>query len=369
MQVARVDAELLETFYARLRKCRDHCGGRRYTQHRTTQPHDCDQRCGSHICKGLAASSVRQIHWILTGALDRAVRWKWIALNQAEQADKPALPHPNPQPSSAAEAARIVTAAWRDPDWGTFVWCAMTLGARRGELCALRWKHVDLGTSVVTLRRVISLDESGDLVEKDTKTHQQRRAVVDAETAEVLAEHKRRWQVFSPAPDGSTFPIPDTMTQPYDRLAKRLGIDSHLHTLRHYSAIELIAAGMDLRIVAGRLGHGGGGATTLRVYAAWLSEADQRAATALSGRMPARPTEASPPSRSSVPRQPRRTPAPERRRPPHTSGGRPRRRRAGRRPAQIRLESPGWTRASADGDGASGRKHGRRETPCTTSKP
>jgi integrase len=44
-QVARVDAELLGTFYARLRKCRDHCDGRRYTQHRTSREHDCDVRC------------------------------------------------------------------------------------------------------------------------------------------------------------------------------------------------------------------------------------------------------------------------------------------------------------------------------------
>ena len=38
------------------------------------------------------------------------------------------------------------------------------------------------------------------------------------------------------------------------------------------------------------LGHGGGGATTLRVYTAWTSEADQRAARTVSGRMPTRPS-------------------------------------------------------------------------------
>ncbi|GAB1690147.1 tyrosine-type recombinase/integrase [Krasilnikovia sp. M28-CT-15] len=328
VQVARVDAELLETFYARLRKCRDHCDGRRYIQHRTQRPHECDDRCRRHACDGLSASTIRQIHWILSGALDRAVRWKWMALNPADQADKPALPHPDPQPPSVDEAARIVTEAWRDPDWGTFVWCAMTLGARRGELCALRWQHVDLDTNVVTLRRAISVGADGDLVEKGTKTHQQRRTVIDVDTAEVLAEHRRRWDerlralglelspaayVFSPAPDGSSFPVPDTMTQRYDRLAKRLGIASHLHALRHYSATELIAAGTDIRTVAGRLGHGGGGATTLRVYAAWLSEADQRAASALSGRMPARPTADTgdgPRSPTSGSRPPRRPPAP-----------------------------------------------------------
>src|SRR4051812_34809880 len=68
VQVARVDAELLETFCARLRKCRDRCDGRRYVQHRTSQPHECDARCRRHACKGLADSSVRQIHWILSGA-------------------------------------------------------------------------------------------------------------------------------------------------------------------------------------------------------------------------------------------------------------------------------------------------------------
>src|ERR671917_2304182 len=64
-----------------------------------------------------------------------------------------------------------------------------------------------------------------------------------------------------------------------------LGIDSHLHSLRHYSATELVAAGVDLRTVAGRLGHGGGGATTLRVYAAWVDEADRRAAELLGSRL------------------------------------------------------------------------------------
>ena len=81
------------------------------------------------------------------------------------------------------------------------------------------------------------------------------------------------------------------MSERYSDLAERLGISTSLHKLRHYSATELIAAGVDVRTVAGRLGHGGGGTTTLRVYAAWVSESDQRAAGSLFARMPARPEE------------------------------------------------------------------------------
>ena len=72
-------------------------------------------------------------------------------------------------------------------------------------------------------------------------------------------------------------------------MAAGLDIDTTLKSLRHYTATELISAGVDVRTVAGRLGHGGGGPTTLRVYTAWTSEADQRAAQTVSGRMPARP--------------------------------------------------------------------------------
>jgi hypothetical protein len=50
-----------------------------------------------------------------------------------------------------------------------------------------------------------------------------------------------------------------------------------IHALRHYSATDLLAAGIDLRTLAGRLGHGSGGATTPETYAAWAEQADRRA--------------------------------------------------------------------------------------------
>ena len=113
--------------------------------------------------------------------------------------------------------------------------------------------------------------------------------------------------MFSLVPDGSKHLVPSSVTQRYGRLERRLGIDTHLHNLRHYSATELIAAGVDVRTVAGRLGHSGGGVTTLRVYAAWLAEADQRASVGLATRVPARPAAPLPPAERAQldPRTPR----------------------------------------------------------------
>jgi integrase len=92
--------------------------------------------------------------------------------------------------------------------------------------------------------------------------------------------------VFSYEADHSKPCNPDGVSHRYARMCADLGIKSHLHTLRHYSATELISSGVDIRTVAGRLGHGGGGTTTLRVYAAWVAESDKQAANLLAGRMP-----------------------------------------------------------------------------------
>jgi integrase len=179
----------------------------------------------------------------------------------------------------------------------------MVTGFRRGELCAIRWRHLDLTAGVLMLERSIG-QRSGRTWEKDTKTHQHRRIALDPETLSLLSEHRHRCEdraaalelalsddafVFSLAIDGSAHLKPDSVSQRYARLARRLGISTTIHKLRHYSATELISAGVDVRTVAGRLGHGGGGTTTLKVYAAWVSESDQRAATSLFARLPSRP--------------------------------------------------------------------------------
>jgi hypothetical protein len=54
------------------------------------------------------------------------------------------------------------------------------------------------------------------------------------------------------------------------------------HDLRHYVATRLLAGGIDLRTVAGRLGHTKAG-TTLNVYAAFVPDADRRAAKVMAG--------------------------------------------------------------------------------------
>ncbi|WP_344414432.1 tyrosine-type recombinase/integrase [Pseudonocardia ailaonensis] len=305
VKVGALGGEVFDSLYAELRRCRDHCDRGPRTDHRTSRAHDCDERCRPHECRPLANASIRHVHFILSGALKRAVRWRWIAANPIVEAEPPTAPPPAPAPPSATEAAAILAESWKDPDWGLLVWVVMVTGLRRGELCGLRWRDLDLDRGTLTVARGIA-QRDGRAWEKTTKTHQQRRLALDDETVELLRAHHEtcggRAQalsavlasdafVFSLAPDGSTHLLPDSVSQRYGKLARKLGIATSIHKLRHYSATELISAGVDIRTVAGRLGHGGGGTTTLRVYTAWVAESDQRAATNLFSRLPARPAE------------------------------------------------------------------------------
>lgn len=243
---------------------------------------------------------ILHLHTAISATLAAAVRWDWIKSNPAGVVKKPRQPVPQPKPPSPQEAGRIIAAAWEQgDDWGTFVWLTMVTGMRRGELLALRWHDVDLAAGKLEIRRnYVWIDGRG--VEKDTKTHQMRRISLDLATVEVLNAHRERCErqvrslglepsgsafLFSHEPDFGKPYNPSATSHRYADMCATLGIDSHLHALRHYSATELLTAGVDLRTVAGRLGHGGGGAVTLRVYAAWVGESDRRAAEILGGRL------------------------------------------------------------------------------------
>lgn len=294
-----------EKLYAELRVCRRRCRGRSFVEHRTPRAHECDERCAPHICRPLAASSIRQCHAVLSSAYAAAVRWGWVPVNPMGAVQKPRMPAPDPHPPSPDEAARIVTAAWaEDGEWGLLVWLLLVTGARRGEILALRWENLDLRTGVLTIRHSVDAQRGTPTI-KDTKTHQSRRISLDAATVALLSEHRERVAercagigatfgehlfVFSYQPDHARPCHPSGVSHRYARMVAKLGIRTHLHAIRHYSATELLTSGVDLRTVAGRLGHGSGGATTLRVYAAYVSRADQAASELLAGRLPGPPT-------------------------------------------------------------------------------
>lgn len=337
--LTRDASERLEKFYADLRRCSQRCDGKPFIEHRIAgehecrtvrhkrppgrapaggyPPHDCDEAgctvvaCKQHECKPYSASSVRQVHAIISGALSAAVRWGWIAFNPAPAVRLPAKRRPQPRPPSAGEMARIIETAFEtSTEWGTYIWLSAVTGARRGEMVALQWDGIDLDLGMIVLDENYVRGPDG-MILKDTKTHQSRRVSLDDDTITLLRQHRadsdrqldklgleltgKTW-VFSAKLDRSMPRDPSSLTRRYSKLVAGLGIETQLKQLRHYSATELLTAGVDLRTVAGRLGHGDG-TTTLRHYAAWLAAADKTAANTIGERMPKLGSPATSPSK------------------------------------------------------------------------
>jgi len=137
--------------------------------------------------------------------------------------------------------------------------------------------------------------KGGGFAIKETKTHQGRKIGLDAVGVEVLKRHRANVQaqakrlelavpkdayIFSLSPQGSEPLRPDVLTHMVRRAGKKVGLDTHLHALRHFSATQAIGAGFDPVTVAGRLGHADP-SITMKVYSHVLEGRDRDLAAAL----------------------------------------------------------------------------------------
>ncbi|MGH9919266.1 MAG: site-specific integrase [Nitrososphaerales archaeon] len=217
-------------------------------------------------------------------------------MNPASAASPPRISAPEVSPPSPSDVRRLfATAEERDPDFATFVLLAAATGARRNEQVALRWSNLNLSKGQLQIGRGIVRGRDG-LIEKDTKTHSVRRVSLDPTTVAVLRTHRARAEqrvelcgetlpvdafVFGNEVDGSLPWQPESVSRTFTVLCRRAGVKGvRLHDLRHYVATRLLSSGVDVRTVAGRLGHRNA-ATTLNVYSHFLPEADREAAEVL----------------------------------------------------------------------------------------
>ena len=241
----------------------------------------------------LSASSVRRVHAVLRSALEQGVKWGFLGANPAAVTSPPPV-HRQPVELTAGggDWVRLVEAAGSvNRALPVFIRMALATGARRGELCALRWRDVDLARGVVRIASAL-VEAAGVVTENDTKTHQVRSVSVGAGTAALLGDYRGEQGelctsaggtlskdafVFSHQPDGSTPWRPNYVTLAFSRLRDQLGLDGlRLHYLRHASASLMLASGVDVRTVSGRLDHAHA-STTLDVYAVTHDPPSRRA--------------------------------------------------------------------------------------------
>jgi integrase len=245
---------------------------------------------GKLVERPLSAKSVYHAFTLLNGAMRFALRMELIGRNPCEAATRPSIKRSDAKALSAGEVTRLLEAA-RDTRWESYVMLALSTGARRGELCGLSWDDYDPDAGTLTIRHSLSQTRSGVAL-KATKTGRIRtlplsRVANDAlrsqRAAQVRERARKRW-FLREGHDGAIFAdelgrrvTPMAATCAFDRIARKAGISTtRLHDLRHTAATTLLVAGVDVRTVAGVLGHVSP-SITLSTYAHLMPEAQRDA--------------------------------------------------------------------------------------------
>jgi integrase len=261
--------------------------------------HDLEDVYQRLVDGGLSPGRVQKVHTVASVALNAAVRRGLIAASPAALAKPPGGRRSEPDPPTPQEVAQLLTAAHAaDPDLYEFLVVAANTGARRGEICALRWSDLDVGNRVLTIARAVVKGGGDGVVVRQTKTGAVGRIAVSQQVVDVLRQRQERLAsalgganverpadgfIWSQDPEGSRPIYPDTISVRFRALRERAGLDHvELRQFRHYTATQLLAAGIDVRTVAGRLRHARP-AMTLDRYAAWVPARDREAADLLEG--------------------------------------------------------------------------------------
>ena len=234
--------------------------------------------------KGLSAKTVRNIHQIISSAMQLAREQNLIIGNPAEGCALPRLEHREMKTLPVEQLQSFLREA---KDSGVFelYYLELATGLRRGELLGLKWEDIDLERGDLRVKRQIARI-NGEVVEAPLKTKNAYRTLpLAADTIDVLEAQRKTagdspW-VF-PGPTGG--PIsPDSVLHMLHRVLKRAGLPRvRFHDLRHTFATLALQNGVDVKTVSGMLGHFSAG-FTLDTYAHVTTASQRQAAKTMGG--------------------------------------------------------------------------------------
>jgi integrase len=235
---------------------------------------------------GLSASTVRQVHRVLSLVLALAVRDGRLARNPADGVPLPRAARgeqvflTHVQMEELAEAAghhRLV-----------ILFLGYT-GVRYGEMAALRVRNLDLLKRRALIADAVA-DVNGRAVFGTPKNHHRRAVPLPRFLADELAEHiagKGPDDYVFAADRGGVLHLRNFRRDTFNPAVRATGLDGLTpHALRHTAASLAIAAGANVKVVQTMLGHKSA-TMTLDLYGHLLADQLDQVADAMDSARPA----------------------------------------------------------------------------------
>ena len=262
-----------------------------------------------HVKDGgrLNGNTVQHYHRMLSSVFTKAVQWGLVPENPCKRAEAPKAEEIDVQALEEKDVARLLEALQDAPaQFSVITQLALFTGARRSEICGLRWCDVDLDAGTLSIERNVQYIPGKGTVFTTPKTKRSRRCIkIGPECVQLLREYRQhqkaeRFKVGSEwvrrveIENGKTVDNDLLFTrwngQPFDPNAVTSWFPGflaahdlpavHFHSLRHTNASLLIAAHVPVTTVSGRLGHAKT-STTTDIYAGFIRSSDAAAADAL----------------------------------------------------------------------------------------
>ena len=233
---------------------------------------------------------------MLSSIFKKGVQWGLINENPCSRAKHPKADEIDIRVLTEEEIPTLLDAlSDAPPQYSVITQLALLLGARRGEICALRWSDIDFEKGTLSIKRTVQSIPGIGLVFNTPKTRRGKRCLrIGADCVELLQEY-RRYQKAERFRIGSAWvrkvtlengkvvdndmlftkwngePMdPDIISSWFPKFLEAHDLpDVNFHSLCHSNASILIAAHVPITTVSGRLGHAQT-STTLNYYASAL---------------------------------------------------------------------------------------------------
>lgn len=218
--------------------------------------------------KGLAPKTVRDILGVLRGVLHHAGRAAPMHYPRAAQTEMRVL--------SREEQERLAAFLAADMDCCKFgVLLALSTGVRIGELCALRWRSIDVAARTVrieaTMQRLQDVDGRGGartrVVIGAPKSEKSARTIPMTEALAYLCMKMQPETGDAYVLTGTErYMEPRALQYRMQKYTQLCGLEGvHMHTLRHTFATRAVEVGFELKSLSEVLGHANT-AVTLQRY-------------------------------------------------------------------------------------------------------
>lgn len=221
-----------------------------------------------------SVSTVQHYARIMTAHLRYAEKHGWIARSPDRRAEVPkARKAVIESPPTEVVRKLLELAEAHSPNLAVAGWLGAGAGMRRGEVCGLRWRDVDLpGLTVLVGKTVVTSNRGPVEADRVKGGMVTRRIVIPEAVAYRLAEHRARLEEWARRagvaladdafvltdeldPTGRTFWPLNSLSSAWRTVERRARVSCNFHNLRHWHGSNLVAGGMSPADTAAQLGH------------------------------------------------------------------------------------------------------------------